>query len=233
MKHLFITGGTSGIGSSLVEVFLTAGYKVTLTNNSSKPSFKFDNENLKCMQVDLSKTADVKKLCEMLENEVVDVFINNAAMAKKTPFEEISNSELRAIIEINLISAFQVTQKIFTSMQRSGGGKIINIGSIGGQIGGKDQIHYAISKGALETLVKSIARIGFQSNIYAFNFSPGCVDTPMLRQLNNDLSEIDSQIPFGSITDSRNVAKAVFSLCSEEWNYASGQTINFNGGLLL
>jgi len=230
---MVITGGTSGIGSSLVGVFLEAGYRVTLTFNRTKPSFSSESEHLRCIQADLGKSEDVEKLCEILDSQVVDVFINNAAMAMKTPFQEISNNELRAVIEVNLISTFRITQNIFTSMLAHGGGKIINIGSIGGQTGGRDQVHYAVSKGALETLIKSIARIGFESNIYAFNFSPGCVDTPMLRQLNDDFSALESQIPFGSVASVGAVAKVVMSLCSEEWNYASGQTINYNGGLLL
>jgi acetoacetyl-CoA reductase/3-oxoacyl-[acyl-carrier protein] reductase len=124
-------------------------------------------------------------------------------------------------------------QQVFEQMTLTGGGKIFNIGSIGGQIGGQDQIHYAVSKGGMETLIKSIAKIGFSKNIFSFNISPGCVDTPMLNSLNSDLSELESKIPFGKISKSSDVAKLISSMCSESWNYASGQTINYNGGLLL
>ena len=233
MKHVLITGGSSGIGSALVEQFLLAGYEVTLTYNKTKPSFDFLKGACNCIKADLNKHVDVLKLFDVIASRPIDVLINNAALSIKTPFLDISDQELRRVIEVNIVSAFKITQKVFEMMATCGGGRIINIGSIGGQIGGRDQIHYAISKGALETLTKSIARIGFECNVFAFNVSPGCVDTPMLNANNTDLSILDSQIPFGNVAQPTGIAKMILSLCADHWNYASGQTISYNGGLLL
>jgi len=233
LKHLLITGGTSGIGEAVVKAFLSADYKITLTYNSTLPEFNKISDRINCVKANLNNAGDVERLCDFVDNCPVDVFVNNAAMSIKTPFLNITRAELDAVMDVNIISMFRITQAVFAKMQASGGGKIINIGSIGGQTGGVDQIHYAISKGAQETLIKSLAKIGFERKVFAFNFSPGCVDTPMLRKLHEELSVVESAIPYGSVALPEDIGKVILALCSEEWNYASGQTINYNGGLLL
>lgn len=233
MKHALITGGASGLGESLVKKFVSEGFKVTYTYNNSKPKLKIENGALNSIKIDLSKSDEIIKLNDVFKNQKIDVFINNAALSIKTPFTQIKEDELRSIFEVNVISSFKLMQKAFINMQKNNGGKIINIGSIGGQIGGVDQIHYASSKGAQESLIKSLARIGFKNKIYTFNISPGCIDTQMLRTLNSELDLLEDSIPFGKISKTSEISEAIFMLCNDSWNYASGQTINYNGGLLL
>ena len=233
MTHVLITGGNSGIGDALTKKFLERGYDVSITYKSKFPIDFESNDSVKILKVDLESAHDVSNLIDFISRSPIDVFVNNAAVSIKTPFLKISEAELRKVIEVNLISIFQITQKIFDSMVVRQGGRIINVGSIGGQVGGRDQIHYAVSKGALETLIKSIARIGFEHDIFTFNLSPGLVDTPMLRGLHKDISNLEKNIPFGAIVKPEDVAKTICDLCGTNWNYASGQTINYNGGLLL
>jgi NAD(P)-dependent dehydrogenase (short-subunit alcohol dehydrogenase family) len=228
---MVITGGSSGIGQALVQKFLKFDYRVTLTYNYNVPQIHHPLVN--AIKVDLKNEQELANFRANLDCQNIDVLINNAAFSKKTEFSKITENELREVLEVNLVAAFRILQTTFDVMKKQKYGKIINVGSIGGQIGGRDQIHYAVSKGALETLIKSIALIGFDENIYAYNISPGCVDTKMLRSLHDDYSNLKSKIPFGDIAKAQDLAELVFSICAPEWNYASGQTINYNGGLLL
>ena len=82
-----------------------------------------------------------------------------------------------------------------------------------------------MTKGAQETLIKSIARLGFEKNIHAFNVSPGAIDTKMLRKLNNSLDLLAEQIPAKSIGNSEDLAEVVCELLTQKWSYASGCTL--------
>ena len=135
MKHALITGGASGLGESLVKKFVSEGFKVTYTYNNSKPKLKIEDGALNSIKIDLSKSDEIIKLNDVFKNQKIDVFINNAALSIKTPFTQIEEDELRSIFEVNVISSFKLMQKAFINMQKNNGGKIINIGSIGGQIG--------------------------------------------------------------------------------------------------
>ena len=232
-KVSLVIGASSDIGKAITKALVVKGYKVYGTvNKGSLKDLEYLSE-LTCINLDLASYENVSDFCERLSSLQLDSIINAAAFSNKRNFLEIDANELRTAVEVNLISIFRIFQTCFLNFEEKGAGKIINIGSIGGQIGGRDQIHYAVTKGAQETLIKSIARLGFEKNVHAFNVSPGAIDTKMLRNLNANLDLLAEQIPAKSIGNAEDLAAVVCELLTHKWSYASGCTFNYNGGMLI
>ena len=112
---------------------------------------------------------------QSLVEEKINILVNNAAYSRPVDFLAIDQKEYEMAMNVNVMAPFFLAQLVFPTMKEQGWGRVINVGSIGGQQGGQRQIHYAISKGALDTFTKSIARLGAQFGISSFNISPGAL----------------------------------------------------------
>ena len=133
----------------------------------------------------------------------------------------------------NLRGAFSFSQEVIPYMIKNKWGRIVNVASIGGQWGGRNQIHYAASKAGLINLTTSLAKLYSKNGITINTISPGLVKTEMIA---NELKTTSGknkikQIPIGRIADTDEVANVVNFLCSDEASYITGQTINVNGGM--
>jgi len=133
----------------------------------------------------------------------------------------------------NLRGAFSFSQEVIPHMIKSKWGRIVNVASIGGQWGGRNQIHYAASKAGLINLTISLAKLYSKKGITTNAVSPGLVKTDLIA---NELKTTSGknkvkQIPIGRIADTDEVANIVNFLCSDEASYITGQTINVNGGM--
>ena len=113
-------------------------------------------------------------------------------------------------------------------------GRIINIAAIGGQWGGEEQIHYAISKAGVICLTKSLAKELGSRNINVNCVAPGFIKTEMTSFIDGESEDkIINQIPLNRLGNSEDVAKLVMFLASDEASYITGQTISIDGGLLM
>lgn len=240
IKRFFVSGGCGGIGKAIVfQAGRSNGFVSFSYNNSKKLAKQICEElvsegiEVNAIQADLSIISERITLCNRINDLNINVLVNNAAYSKNINFLKIDPVELDQALEVNLKAPFALAQSILPKMLASGWGRIINIGSIGGQQGGEFQIHYAVSKGALETLTKSLAKITFGSQISSFCISPGPIRTEMLRSIVPSLKDIESKIPVGRLGEPEEIAKVVLALCENEWEYSSGNTFNFNGGVLL
>ena len=240
INHALVTGGSSGIGSSAVQALAKKAKKITFTYNKNHKTADIIKKKIRrlgcepnAIKVKFEDTKSLQNLVLYLEKNPVDLLVNNAAMASKTSFTNISKEELDLLWQVNLKAPFLISQVAFEAMLKKGKGHIINIGSIGGQIGGVQQAHYAVMKGGLETLTKSLARLGAEHGIYCFTISPGVVETDMLLKMNPDVGSLEINIPQRRLGKKDNIGDLICDLCAEHWSYASGITINFNGGLLL
>ena len=118
-------------------------------------------------------------------------------------------------------------------MIKNGWGRIVNIASIGGQWGGRNQIHYAASKAGLIKLTLSLAKLYSKKGITTNAVSPGLVKTDLVaNELNTSAGKNKvKQIPIGRIAGTNEIADIVNFLCSDQASYITGQTINANGGM--
>ena len=237
-KVAFVTGGSGGIGKSICLKLIKSGFYVAVgykTNKKDANNLTKKNHAI-AIQVDITSRKSIKRgiqSCKKFFDQNIDVLINNAAISQEKPFEKISDADWDHMFASNLRGAFSFSQEVIPHMIKNKWGRIVNIASIGGQWGGRNQIHYAASKAGLINLTISLAKLYSKKGITINAVSPGLVKTEMIA---NELKTISGknkikQIPIGRIANTDEVANTVNFLCSDEASYITGQTINVNGGM--
>jgi NAD(P)-dependent dehydrogenase (short-subunit alcohol dehydrogenase family) len=238
-----VTGSSRGIGRAIALAFAKSGANLVVAYNQNADRAKAVSEEIRSLgsnsivlPLDVSSRASIRKAIEDTVSAFgqIDILVNNAGVLQQKPFLEITDEDWHRIIDVNLKGPFICAQEIFPIMQRQGHGKIINIASSGGQLGGPLAVHYSASKAGIICLTKSLARIG-APNILVNCISPGLIDTDMtMEEINSrEGKEKIRQIPLGRPGLAEEVAKVALFLASDQSSYITGQTINVNGGLYM
>ncbi len=241
-KNILITGGSRGIGKSIVEVLFNSGANVGFTFSSSESAANEIAENLnsssqKCIayKSDASKLDQCEKLVESFLNdfETIDVLINNAGITKDNLLMRMGEDDFDKVIEVNLKSVFNMTkacQKVFLKNRK---GSIINMSSVVGVKGNAGQSNYAASKAGIIGFSKSIAQELGSRSIRCNVIAPGFIKTEMTDNLSDSIIESWTEnIPLKRPGESNDVANVCLFLASDLSSYISGQVINVDGGLL-
>ena len=233
-KVVLITGATGGIGGEIARQMKNAGATVVVSGrNSEKLKNDFNDDFIKIVS-DLSADS----ACEKLVNDTIeqtghiDVLINNAGITKDTLMMRMSDEQFDDVINTNLRATFKMCRAAIMPMMKQKYGRIINMASIVGVVGGIGQTNYAASKGGIIALTKSIAAEVASRGITANCIAPGFIKTPMTDVLSDELKKTYlSQIPAGRFGEPKDVANACVFLASDEASYINGQTIHVNGGM--
>jgi 3-oxoacyl-[acyl-carrier protein] reductase len=241
-KNILVTGGSRGIGRSIVEVLIENGANVGFTFSSSESAAKEISTNLnsssnKCIayKSDASKLNECEKLVDSFLNDfdTIDVLINNAGITKDNLLMRMSEDDFDRVIDVNLKSVFNMTkacQRVFLKNRK---GSIINMSSVVGVKGNAGQSNYAASKSGIIGFSKSIAQEIGSRNIRCNVIAPGFIKTEMTDKLSDSL--IDSwteNIPLKRAGESLDVANLCLFLASDLSSYITGQVIHVDGGLL-
>jgi len=241
-KNILITGGSRGIGKSIVQVLFNSGANVGFTFSSSESAANEIAKNLnsssqKCIayKSDASKLDQCENLVESFLNdfETIDVLINNAGITKDNLLMRMSEDDFDKVIEVNLKSVFNMTkacQRVFLKNRK---GSIINMSSVVGVKGNAGQSNYAASKSGIIGFSKSIAQELGSRSIRCNVIAPGFIKTEMTDNLSDSL--VDSwteNIPLKRAGESVDVANLCLFLASDLSSYITGQVIHVDGGLL-
>ena len=244
-KVILVTGGSKGIGENIcIKAASKYSTLIFTYHKNQKKAFAIKNrllninQNIHALKLDLTKQKSINKLLSDIKNKIkiknIDILINNAAVSQIKKVSKITNKDWEFVLNSNLRGPFFLTQKIVEQMKNKQWGRIVNISSIGGQWGGKDQVHYAISKSGIIGMTKSFAKVYSKSNITCNAVSPGLVLTNMSK--NEIYSKAGKKkiknIPVGRIANMSEITDTVMFLCKKESSYITGQTINVNGGML-
>lgn len=235
---VLVTGGSRGIGRTIVEILARRNYNVVLNYNNSEKNakqiqrlLKEEDINIDIFKADVSKREEVKKLINFTidKYENIDVLINNAGIDQVKLFTDITDEDWDIMMNTNLKSAFYTTQETVKYMIKNKQGCIINISSIWGIIGASCESHYAISKAGIDAMTKSLAKELGPSNIRINSIAPGIIDTDMNKNLSiQDLENIKEEIPLGKIGKTEDIVRCIEWLIKD--NYTTGQVISINGG---
>lgn len=233
-KVVLITGATGGIGGEIARQMKNSGATVVVSGrNSEKLKNDFNDDFIKIV-ADLS----VDGACDKLVNDTIekaghlDILINNAGITKDTLMMRMTDEQFDDVINTNLRATFKMCRSAIMPMMKQRYGRIINMASIVGLVGGAGQANYAASKAGIIGLTKSIAAEVASRGITANCIAPGFIKTPMTDVLSDELKKTYlSQIPAGRFGEPKDVANACVFLASDEASYINGQTIHVNGGM--
>ena len=241
-KNILITGGSRGIGKSIVEVLFNSGANVGFTFSSSQSAANEIVKNLnsssqKCIayKSDASKLDQCENLVESFLNdfETIDVLINNAGITKDNLLMRMGEDDFDKVMEVNLKSVFNMTkacQRVFLKNRK---GSIINMSSVVGVKGNAGQSNYAASKSGIIGFSKSIAQELGSRSIRCNVIAPGFIKTEMTDNLSDSIIESWTEnIPLKRPGESNDVANLCLFLASDLSSYITGQVINVDGGLL-
>lgn len=224
------------MGASHVRKFISEGAKVVFTDLNEEGGLALEKElgeNAKFVKQDVSKSEDWAKVIEVAESTFgpVNILVNNAGISMNKSIFEISEEEYRKIIDINQVSVFLGMKAVIPSMQKAGGGSIVNISSMNGLVGGA--VGYTDSKFAVRGITKAVALQVAGLGIRVNSVHPGVIETPMVTQGDavDVIKEFAKHIPMQRMAQPEEVTNLVLFLASDESSYSTGSEFVIDGGL--
>lgn len=240
-KVALITGGSRGIGASIVKRFAEQGAIVAFTYRSSAaPAQAIEKEitnnggKAKAYQSDASSFEQAEALVKQVLEDFgkIDVLINNAGITQDTLMLRMNEEQWDKVMATNLKSVFNLTKQVLRPMMKNRGGSIIHMSSIVGMTGNAGQANYAASKAGIIGFSKSIAKEVGSRNIRSNVIAPGFIETDMTDKLDEKVKEnYLSNIPLKRLGKAEEVADTCVFLASDMSNYVSGQTLSVCGAL--
>lgn len=233
-KVALVTGGSRGIGAAIALSLADAGADIAINfrtrsadANEVCVAIRKAGRRALALQADISKSGEVSGMVAQIERELgpVNILVNNAGMARQISLENIVEADWDEHINVNLKSAFLVTQAVLPQMRTQHWGRIINISSVAAQTGGLVGPHYAASKAGMLGLTHSYAALLAKEGITANTVCPALVETEMLRANPRATSSVIPIGRFGTVDEIASVVRMI-----AENAYLTGQTINPNGG---
>jgi 3-oxoacyl-[acyl-carrier protein] reductase len=245
-KRVLITGGSRGIGAATVRLLSELGAHVAFTylnHGEAAESLLQEAEDRGferiALKADQRSQNDAKRAVEKVHEAWggLDAFVGNAGIWLPTPAEAFDPSKLEEILETNLTGLFRWNAEVIPLLKKSYGGSLVLLSSTAGQRGEAGYGAYAATKGAVISLVKSLATELGPSKIRVNAVAPGWVDTdlsaPALRNDPAQRAKVEALFPLGHIPSAGDLAGPIAFLLSD-WAFSiSGEVLNVNGGTVL
>ena len=242
-KTVVITGSSRGIGRACAILFAKNNYNVIINYNKSKElaqdlfnKLKEDGYSVDIFKADISNRFEANSLINYCMGKFgkIDVLINNAGISQNKLFTDITDDDWNEMMGTNLNGVFYTTQKALQYMLPECSGKIINISSIWGMVGGSYEVHYSTSKAAIIGMTKALAKELGPSNIQVNYIAPGVVQTDMLNDIDEDIIEgLREETPLMRIGTVDDIANCALFLASDKSDFITGQVISPNGGFVI
>lgn len=233
-KVALVTGSSRGIGRAIALALAAAGCQVAVNYIKSAEEAGAVAEQIRklgrkslVVQADVGQAEEVFSMVARVEGELgpVDILVNNAGIVHTRPLETLTLEEWQRVLNINLTSAFLVSQAVLPTMRARRWGRLMMLSSVAAQTGGVIGPHYAASKAGMIGLMHSYANLLAPEGITANAIAPALIDTDMIRGNPKIKPEL---LPVGRFGLAEEVALAAVMLASN--GYITGQTINVNGG---
>ncbi len=240
-QRVIVTGGIRGIGAGISCAFLKAGATVIATyssNDAVAGEFREKNaefaSRLDIRKFDVSSAEQVKAFFTALDEKYpsIEVLVNNSGIRRDAVVALMADEQWKSVLDVNLGGTFLMSREIVSRFMANRYGRIINISSLGGELGFPGQANYAASKAGQMAISRSLSKEVAKKGITVNCVAPGFIDTELIKDLPEEQrKEYQKTIPlkrFGTVAE---VAHAVLFLASREASYITGTSITVAGGL--
>jgi NAD(P)-dependent dehydrogenase (short-subunit alcohol dehydrogenase family) len=241
-KIALIIGASRGIGAETAKAFVAHGAKVVLASRDRDALGKLAADlggpsQARIIATDISKTEEIGAAVAFAVETFgrLDIAFNNAGVSPpRTEFAQLSDEAFDATLSVNLRAAFIAMKHEINAMLKTGGGAIVNTGSVGSLVGLPQMAAYVASKHALAGLTKTAALEYAKRNIRINMIAPGTVMTDMLKAgaaaTAEGRAKLEAATPMGRIATPEEIAGSVVWLCSDAASYMTGAIVAADGG---
>jgi 3-oxoacyl-[acyl-carrier protein] reductase len=240
-KHIaLVTGASRGIGLAIAQQLASDGFEIVGTATSSaglaaiEAALGASGALRACLELNVLERASIEAFFSALEERQLHpaVLVNNAGITRDNLLLRMKDDEWDAVIAANLSAVFSLSRRCVRTMLKARFGRIINITSVIGAMGGAGQTNYAAAKAGVIGFTKSLAKEVGSRGITVNAVAPGFIDTDMTRAVDEaQRTAWMTLIPLGRFGDPADVASAVLYLASPAGGYLTGQTLHVNGGM--
>jgi 2-keto-3-deoxy-L-fuconate dehydrogenase len=244
-KHVLVTGGASGIGLAITELFASKGHQVTV--------FDYDSKNGEAVKTRLSEqghfinfipcdVSNVQSVATAFEQiSQLDVLVNNAGVSHIGKLDSTEEADFDRLFQINVKGVYACSKYAIAKLKANGGGAIINMCSVAATIGLQDRFAYSMTKGAVLSMTLSIARDYVADQIRCNCISPGRVHTPFVdgflaKNYPGKEAEMFEKLaatqPIGRMGKPDEIAAMVYYLASDDATFITGSNFFIDGGFM-
>jgi 3-oxoacyl-[acyl-carrier protein] reductase len=239
-KIAIVTGGARGIGGGIATAFAAEGADVVIADvlgeDVAAPvlaAIERAGRRHLLVRTDVSDEQQVRAMTDAALDRFgrVDILVNDAGIVTQKPFTELEVSDWDRVISVNLRGVFLCTRLVLPGMLERGSGKVINIASQLGQIGGIEMVHYSASKAGVIGLTKALAREVSARGVQVNAIAPGPILTDMMAGESEEWAARKlAELPMARFGEVHEIAPTAVFLASDDSSYYVGQTLGPNGG---
>lgn len=242
-KSVVVTGGTSGIGLATAQLFASSGANVVITGKNKDKGKKAlaqikGKGNVEFFRGSVAGVEETEKLMEQVKRKQggLDTLVNNAGVYLSKKIDETSEEEWDWVMNTNLKGVY-VVSKSAIPLLRVSKGSIVNVASVSGLVGVRNEAAYCASKGGVIQLTKAMALDYASEGIRVNAVCPGDVETPMMWEALNRVEDRSLAVekdkalhPLGRFGKASEVAKLIVYLASEDASFVTGTAVSIDGG---
>jgi NAD(P)-dependent dehydrogenase (short-subunit alcohol dehydrogenase family) len=242
-KVAIVTGGSRGLGLEIAEGLAEAGASVAITGrrrqwlDPAEETLRERGGDVLSIEADVADPEGVRRTVDQTVERFggIDILVNNAGLSWGAPSLDFPLDKWEMVIGINLTGVWLMSQAVAPRLIERGGGKIVNVSSITGQLGIEpelqDTVSYNASKGGVDALTRDLAVKWARHNIYVNAVAPGYFPTRMTDHLMKTVEDrMTALSPFGRVGREGELKGAVLFLASRASDFVTGQVINVDGG---
>jgi 3-oxoacyl-[acyl-carrier protein] reductase len=241
-KIVLVTGSSRGIGAEMIKAFGQRGARCVVNylpdaqgqNKADAMKVADGLVDPLVIDCDITHPQQVEAMMKRTQERRggLDILVNNSGIINDRTIKKLTLEDFENVIRVNLVGTFVVTQKAAPILH--GGGRVINMSSVSGQMGLFGQANYSSSKAGIIALTKVSAREFARQNITVNAIAPGFIDVGMSKGMPDEVAQnFIKQIPLGRLGEAHEIVDAALFLASPMASYITGHVLNVNGGFYM